>query len=189
MVEALRLWYVSRRSAAAEQPLVRPWGLATPILVLVVCLPLLRPLRHPVNISDNEKARLATIQALAEDHTLAIDKTSFAGTLDRIRVVRDGQVRHYSEQAPVMAVLLSGPYWVMDRVGLTFDSNPSLSVYLLTLLGCTLPVAAAAGLAYRLGRVFEVRRPWRMTLGSSSSLGPSTPTTGAGTPHQRCLRA
>src|SRR5687768_13085388 len=124
MVEALRLWYVSRRSAAAEQPLVRPWGLAAPILVLVVCLPLLRPLRHPVNISENEKARLATIESLGERQTLVIDDTTFGGTLDRIRVNRDGVVRHYSEQGPVMAVLLSGPYWVMCRLGLSFDSNP-----------------------------------------------------------------
>jgi hypothetical protein len=171
MVEALRLWYVSRRSAAADQPLVRPWGLATPILVLVVCLPLLRPLRHAVNISENEKARLATIQALGEQQTLAIDGTAFAGTSDRIRVVRDGDVRHYSEQGPVMSVLLSGPYWVMCRLGLGFDSNLSLSVYLLTLLGCTLPVAGAAGLAYRLGRIFELQRPWRMALAIACVFG------------------
>jgi hypothetical protein len=171
MVEALRLWYVSRRSASAEQPLVRPWGLATPILVLVVCLPLLRPLRHPVNISENEKARLATIQAVAERQTLAIDETAFAATQDRIRTSRDGTVRHYSEQGPVMAVLLSGPYWIMNRLGAGFDVNPSLSVYLLTMLGCTLPVAGAAGLAYRLGRVFELRRPWRMTLAIACVFG------------------
>ncbi len=30
-----------------RKPYVRPWALATPILVLVVCLPLLRPLRQP----------------------------------------------------------------------------------------------------------------------------------------------
>src|SRR5215471_11746071 len=73
MVQTIRLWYLAR----ADQPYVRPWGLATPILVLVVCLPLLRPLRHPVDVSDNEAARLATIESIVERHTLSIDSATF----------------------------------------------------------------------------------------------------------------
>jgi hypothetical protein len=40
-----------------------------------------------------------------------------------------------------------------------------MAMYLLTLIGVTLPVALSAGLMYRMGRVFELRRPWRATLG------------------------
>src|SRR2546428_299657 len=42
------------------KPHVRPWALSAPILVLLVCLPLLRPLRHPDprDVSDDELARL-----------------------------------------------------------------------------------------------------------------------------------
>jgi hypothetical protein len=44
-----------------------------------------------------------------------------------------------------LSVLLAGPYWVMKQSGLTFDKNPALVAYLLTLIGATIPVAMAAG--------------------------------------------
>ena len=56
-----------------RKPFVRPWALSAPILVLLICLPLLRPLRHPASISDDELLRLETISALARHRTLAID--------------------------------------------------------------------------------------------------------------------
>jgi hypothetical protein len=46
-----------------HRPVVRPWAMAAPILVLVIALPMLRPLRHPANLSDDEALRLATIWA------------------------------------------------------------------------------------------------------------------------------
>jgi MFS family permease len=70
-----------------------------------------------------------------------------------------------------MPVLLSGPYWVMYHCGLTFDRNPVLAEYLLTLLGVTLPVAFAAGLLYRMGRMFELKRPMRAGLALAVVLG------------------
>jgi hypothetical protein len=151
--------------------MVRPWGLATPILVLLVCLPLLRPLRQPTDISDNERSRLATIRAIVEKRTLAIDgmevdPVSIAMTAPNAR----GE-RQYSQQPPVMAALLAGPYWVMHKVGLSFNSNPSLVAYLLTLIGVTLPVAAAAGLVYRMGRLFELPRYWRTALAIAAVFG------------------
>jgi hypothetical protein len=171
MVEALRIWYAER----AAQPYVRPWGLATPILVLVFCLPLLRPLRNPTVVTDNEKARLATVQAIVEHHTLEVSQTSFRDSRDliyRTGVPPQGQKHDlYSKQPPVMAALLAGPYTVLDRMGINFDSNASLTMYLLTLLGSTLPVAGAAGLIYRMGRLFELRRPWRMALAIAGVFG------------------
>ena len=151
------------------KPHVRPWALLAPILVLLVCLPLLRPLRHPDprEISDDELARLATVESLVERRTLAIDESSFlpaAGTF------RHGD-RIYSEQPPALAVLLAGPYWVMQRSGLTFDKNPALVAYLLTLLGATIPVAMAAGLIYRMGRLFELPRRRRALLAAAVAFG------------------
>ena len=140
--------------------MVRPWALSAPVFVLLICLPLLRPLRHPDPrlVSDDEQARLGTVQALVEQHTFAIERTGFRAT--RCLVVgHDGH--WYSDQSPVMSVLLSGPYWVMHRWGLDFDRNPVITEYLLTLFGVTLPVAFAAGLLYRLGRLFELPRPYR----------------------------
>jgi hypothetical protein len=143
--------------------MVRPWALFGPVVVLIIALPLLRPLRHPdpAAISDEETARLATVQAMVEHGTLAIDETDFKST--RLKVRRDGQ--YYSDQPPVMSALLAPSYWVMRRAGVDFESRPDLAIYLLTVLGVTLPVAASAGLIYRMGRLFELRRPWRMTLG------------------------
>jgi hypothetical protein len=143
-------------------PLVRPWALSAPIAVLLICLPLLRPLRHPDprTISEDEQGRLATVQAIVERHTLAIDGKRPNAT--SVLVGADG--RMYSDQSPVMSVMLSGPYWVMKHSGVSFDSDPVLAEYLLTLLGVTLPVAFAAGLLYRMGRLFELRRPVRAFL-------------------------
>src|SRR5262245_17699855 len=61
--------YIRRWQA---RPKVRPWALAGPIIVLLICLPLLRPLRHPASITSDEAARLETIRALVEHHTLAL---------------------------------------------------------------------------------------------------------------------
>jgi hypothetical protein len=64
----------------------------------------------------------------------------------------------------MMAFLLSGPYRVLQVMGYRMQDDSVLTPYLLTLLGVTLPVAGAAGLVYRMGRIFELRRPWRTAL-------------------------
>lgn len=150
--------------------MVRMWALSAPLVVLLIALPLMRPLRHPDprSTSDEEQARLATVQAIVENHTLAIEGTAFRTTRDLV-VKPDGH--WYSNQSPVMSALLSGPYWVMYRCGLSFDRNPVLAEYLLTLLGVTLPVAFATGLLYRMGRLFELKRPMRAGLALAVVLG------------------
>jgi hypothetical protein len=148
---------------------VRPWALSVPIVVLLIALPLLRPLRHPDPraISDDELARLATVQALVENRTLAIDDTGFTDTAAKVK--RGGH--WYSNQPPTMSVLLAGSYWVMHRLGHTFATNPNWVMYFLTIVGTTLPVAFAAGLVYRMARLFELQRPWRAGLALAVVLG------------------
>jgi hypothetical protein len=148
---------------------VRPWALAVPIVVLLIAVPMLRPLRHPDfgSISDDELARLATVQALVEQNTLSIDGSRYVSTAAKVQ--RDGH--WYSSQPPMMAVLLSGPYRVMRSMGYTFDSSPHWVMFILTLLGTTLPVAGAGGLVYRMGRLFELRRPLRTGLALAAVLG------------------
>ncbi len=138
--------------------LVRPWALGGPIVVLLIAIPLLRPLRHPDprTICDDEQARLATVQAIVENRTLAIDGTVFSTTRQKVFVGG----RHYSDQPPVMALLLSGPYWVMYKGGMTFEHNPLWVMFLLTLIGVTLPVSLAAGMIYKMGRLFELKAPF-----------------------------
>ncbi len=165
MLAVIKQWIRSR----AGRPYVRPWGLAAPIAVLLVCLPLLRPLIHPGDISDNERERLATVESIVERHTQALAGNSFGfePPSPGDPAVRAG----YSRQPPVAAALLAGPYWVMVKLGISFKSNPSLAQYLLTLFGAALPAAAAAGLIYRLGRLFELSRAWRAGLAAAAVFG------------------
>jgi hypothetical protein len=138
-------------------------------VVLLIALPLLRPLRHPDprNISDDERARLATVESLVERRTLSIDDSAYFDT--SAKVERRG--RWYADQPPVLSVLLAGSYWGLHRLGHTFTTNPNWVMYVLTLLGTTLPVAFAGGLVYRMGRLFELHRPWRAALALVVVLG------------------
>jgi hypothetical protein len=155
--------------AYSQRKHVRPWALSPPIIVLMICLPLLRPLRYPLpgDMSDDETSRWATVMALVERQTFAIDQTPFVVTSQKIRV---GDAT-YSDQPPVMGLLLSGPYWLIHHFGFTFSNNPALVEYLLTLCAVTLPTAAAAGMLYRMSRIFELSRPWRAGLALAVVLG------------------
>jgi hypothetical protein len=151
--------------------MVRPWALSAPVLVLLVALPLLRPIRHtdPRDVSDDELALLATTQALVEHDTPAIDQTQFFGTRRKFQRTDDGgTARWYADQPPVMAVLLSTGYRAMRYNGLTFRRDAPTVTYLLTLLGVALPAACAAGLVYRMGRLFELNRPRRALLAAAA---------------------
>src|SRR5688572_32990681 len=110
------LWRILGRDRAGR--MVRPWALFGPVVVLVIALPLLRPLRHPdpTAVSDEELARLATVQAMVEHGTLAIDDTDF---IDTRMKVRHGE-HYYSDQPPVMAALLAPSYWAMRHAGVDF---------------------------------------------------------------------
>src|SRR5580693_3883987 len=159
---------------ATRRPYVRPWALATPIVVLLFCLPMLRPLHHPGRASNDEQLRLATISALVEhvkdsgplSGRLAID-TGWFFSSHTISV--DHHI--YSDQPPMLAFLLSGPALILDWMGYHLRENSVLAPYLLTLLGVTLPVAGAAGLVYRMGRIFELRRQWRTALAAAVVFG------------------
>ncbi len=148
---------------------VRPWSLSAPIIVLLICLPILSPLRHPLRsqMSDEETSRWATVQALVEQQTFAIEGTDFKQTSQKVRVADV----YYSNQPPTQGLLLAGPYWVMYKLGLKIHDKPALVEYLLTVIAVTLPVAAAAGMLYRMGRLFELRRPWRAGLALAVVLG------------------
>src|SRR3954449_11269325 len=101
-------YFRTRLRRYADRPMVRPLALAGPILVLVFALPLLRPLRHPSEMSNDENLRLATVRALVEHHSLSLEHNyaHFRGAVK----TRSGV---YSSQPPMMALLLSAPAWVM----------------------------------------------------------------------------
>jgi len=164
-----------RRQAQAR---VRPWGLAVPIAVLIVSLPLLRPLRipDPTRLGDSEAARLATVDAIVENPVvsgqapamrLAI-RDEWSADVTTAMVIHG---RRYSVQAPMLAFILAGPYAIMHHLGWTLRDNSVFVPFMLTLIGSTLPVAAAAGLLYRIGRLFELRRNWRTLLAAICVFG------------------
>ena len=169
LLELLRALIRNRPSG-----MVRPWALSAPILVLLLTVPLLRPVRQsdPRYISDDELATLATTQSLVEYNTLSIDRSTFRETSKKFRVAAGpgGVGRWYADQPPALALLLSGPYRLMHRAGITFAADGPVVLFLLTMLGSALPAACAAGLVYRMGRLFELPRPWRALLALSAVL-------------------
>ncbi len=146
-----------------QRPLVRPWALAGPVLVLILCLPMLRPLRQPDSAKwgDEEQMIASTVQALVEQHSLAIDKSVFSA--NPIAVEHEGH--RYSPYPPMVAVVLVPIYWVLLRQGLDYSGNLIFVHYLLILIGMALPTAMCVAMTYRLGRMFELRRPLRVGLG------------------------
>jgi len=128
--------------------IVRQWMLAAPMLILAISVPLIQRPSDPSRISDDELANLATVQAIVEQHLLAIDRTDFRGTRSRIGrngAAGDASGGHlYSNQPPMLAFLASGPYWVLHNLGVTFANRPRLTIFLLTLFTVTLPVALSA---------------------------------------------
>ncbi|TFH36974.1 MAG: hypothetical protein E4G99_03675 [Anaerolineales bacterium] len=93
--------------------------------------------------SWNDASRMATIQALAEQGTLAIDKTIFVDLTSDIYIYQD---HTYSSKPPALAVMGVLIYAPLHLVGVSFEEDPSLSYFLVTLL--TIGSISALGLVY-----------------------------------------
>ncbi len=147
---------------------VRPWALVAPILVLIVCLPLLRPLRYPDagQAGDAEVLRLATIHSFATTGKLVLPEKPFAiyGVVNSRTPVTFSREHYYAVQPPMLSVLAAGFYRLMLAAGVTFEDSQTLTTYVLTMLMAAVPAAACGGLVYRMARVFELSRPWRAAL-------------------------
>ena len=111
---------------------------------------------RPYASSWNDGGRLATVEALVDQHTFAIDNSIFVnvpeqpgldpygrdvpstgGTLDKMLI----NGHFYSHESPVGALYMAGVYWVAQKLtGLTAAQQPHAFVYLMTV--------ASTGLAY-----------------------------------------
>ena len=104
--------------------------------------------------------------AIVDHQSLSLDHVDVGSS---VPVPVSGLIRSngkvYSDQPPTMAVILAGMYWILSHFKLTLRNSPVLTPYLLTLFGVTLPVAIATGLMYKMGRLFELRRPVRWFRG------------------------
>ena len=80
-------------------------------------------------LSANDRSRWATVRALVEHGTYAIDEVVVERGWDTIDMVkhagRDGNDHLYSSKPPLMATLLAVPYWVIHRAtGATLGDYP-----------------------------------------------------------------
>jgi hypothetical protein len=155
----------------ASRPHVRPWALLGPVAVLMIALPMLRPLLYPGEreVSFDESALLASIRAVGETGALAVPR-EYVGDGRRFIWGYEDNREIYGDHPPVLPALLGGAYRLMMMAGLRMEESPVLVPYLLTVLGSTLPVAFAAGVLYRLGRLFEIPRRWRALFGLAATL-------------------
>src|SRR5690242_88917 len=84
-MSAIRDYFRRMRS----RQVVRPWALCAPVVVLLIALPLLRPLRSPTDASENELSRLAAIQAMGEHDNQVINESEFFEGLRRRKADRE----------------------------------------------------------------------------------------------------
>lgn len=159
----LRQWWIRR----GQKPVIRPWALVTPVVVLLLACPLIRPLLDPQGMTSREALTLESVRAILRHGTLALDPNRIP---DRSMVFHNGE-HFFAPDSPGFSILLAGISWGIEQVGIDLDDNPVLHEYLLILLGITFPTAMAGGLIYRMARSFELSRLWRAVLSLSSVLG------------------
>jgi hypothetical protein len=80
-------------------------------------------------LSSNDRSRWATIRALVENGSFAIEDIQNEPGWDTIDMVkhrgRDGQDHLYSSKPPLQGVLLAAPYWVIHRAtGYSLGEHP-----------------------------------------------------------------
>jgi hypothetical protein len=72
-------------------------------------------------LSANDRSRWLTIRSLVESGTYELDAIIFQPNWDSIDTVRhtgrDGQLHFYSSKPPLLATILAGEYWLINRFG------------------------------------------------------------------------
>jgi hypothetical protein len=80
-------------------------------------------------LSANDRSRWMTIRSLVEHGTYEIDKILEEPTWDTIDMVQhrghDGELHLYSSKPPILATLIAGEYWLINRLtGATLRDHP-----------------------------------------------------------------
>ena len=81
-------------------------------------------------ISWNDTSRMAQIQSLVEHRTLIIDNSIFVNTGDKYFFNN----HFYSDKPPLLALYASPFYFLLKKLGLSFENHSQLTYYLITLL-------------------------------------------------------
>ncbi len=118
---------VTQRAGAGVES-VRWRRFAVPGVILVAALVVAASTK--TRVSGNAGSRMATIEALVHHRTFVIDDSTFAKTVDKVRL--DGHF--YSSKPPVLSTLAAGFYWLLHSVGISFASHRRVAVYLVNLV-------------------------------------------------------
>lgn len=123
-------------SVAPKLEAPRPWRRI--VLAVFAVVLLLATKSEPLSWAD--ASRLGTIQALVEDHSLALDNTAYLWQGDKVFV--DGH--YYSHQPPMMALLGALPYAALHAVGRAIDDPGTYRFLTWCLVGLPLLLGLAA---------------------------------------------
>lgn len=145
--------------------------------------------------SWNDGSRLATVEALVDQHTLAIDHSIFVdvpksgradaplpyrrddadllehGTLDKLFI--DGH--YYSDKSPVPALLMAAAYEPLHQLGLQAAKRPDLFCYRMTLVSSGLAYVVAVWCMHRLGRLLGLPVLWQIVFTLSFAVATVAP--------------
>jgi hypothetical protein len=141
--------------------------------------------------SWNDGSRLATVEALVDRHTLAIDDSIFVkvpggkegsgsspypaddallnahGTADKLLI----EGHYYSDKSPVPALLMAGAYQLWQWcTGWTAREEPARFCYVMTLLPSGAAYVAAVGCIWWLGGLLRLSPGLRLALTASFGL-------------------
>jgi hypothetical protein len=164
-----------------------PWHLA--VLALAGTIAIVSS--QPYAGGWNDGSRLATVECLVDEHTLAIDHSIFvqvpprtdssrpfpydpeevdylqAGTGDKLWIGG----HFYSDKSPVPALLLAGVYQVLQTgTGLTARNQPGTFCYWLTLFSSGLAYVAATWCIFQLSAALRLSLSFRLLLTASFAL-------------------
>jgi len=145
---------------------------------------------RPYAGSWNDGSRLAAVEALVDQHTLAIDQSIFVapprpfdphaptpyprdeplldnGTCDKLFI--DGH--YYSDKPAVISLLMAGVYQIWQWCGgAPARDRPDLFCLLMTLVTSGLAYVVAVFCTYRLGRIAGLSLSWCLLLAASLGL-------------------
>jgi hypothetical protein len=115
-------WFDRWKANRRQLPLVRPWAIAGPVLVLLLAAPMIRPLLSPGLLPPRQAMTLETVRSILREGTLTIDRTR---VLDAQSAYYNGQ-HFFSLDAPAFSIGLSAVSRIIEWFGIPIDQNPVL---------------------------------------------------------------